>query len=162
MRLKSCWSSPGHLHDIWGRCHGQIYVAKFKNGNFDINDRPQSKRPSEFDKDHFKALFDGGKLPNKSWIGQKNELRSKNDSQSSLFNGICRKIGSWLPHELSKNKKKSALNCFSTSRPPSSNTQSQTVLFLPNCHGSWEMVPIYKYEAKKEMGGSWRYAKAES
>ena len=30
---------------------------KFKNGNFDIDERPRSGRPSEFDEDHLKALL---------------------------------------------------------------------------------------------------------
>ena len=34
------------------------WFAKFKNGNFDIDDMPCSRRPSEFDKDHLKALLE--------------------------------------------------------------------------------------------------------
>ena len=33
------------------------WFAKFKNGNFDIDDTPRSGRPSEFDEDHLKALL---------------------------------------------------------------------------------------------------------
>ena len=33
------------------------WFGKFKNGNFDIKDMPHSGRPSEFDKDHLKALL---------------------------------------------------------------------------------------------------------
>ena len=33
------------------------WFAKFKNGNFDIDDTPRSGRPSEFDKDLLKALL---------------------------------------------------------------------------------------------------------
>ena len=78
------------------------WFAKFKNGNFDIDNTPCSKRPSEFDKDHLKALL-------KEESCQKNKLQSKNDSPSSSFNGICQKIGVWLPHELSENNKENRL-----------------------------------------------------
>ena len=166
-RPKCCWSSPGHFHGIRGRCHRRIYgkkmVCEVQKWQFwHRRHAPQQKtfwiwrRPSQ-------SIFEGGKSPNKSWIGRKNKLRSKNCSQSFLFYGIYRKIGSlsasWAKR---KQQRKSPSNCFSTSRPPSSNTRSQTALFVPNRHGRWEMVPIYKYEAKKGMGGSWRYAKAES
>ena len=33
------------------------WFAKFKTGNFDIDDTPRSGRPSEFDEDHLKALL---------------------------------------------------------------------------------------------------------
>ena len=33
------------------------WFAKFKNGNFDIDDTPRSGRLSEFDEDHLKALL---------------------------------------------------------------------------------------------------------
>ena len=33
------------------------WFAKFKNGNFDINDTPCSRRPSKFDEDQLKALL---------------------------------------------------------------------------------------------------------
>ena len=40
-----------------GESTARKWFAKFKNGNFDIDDTPRSKRPSEFDKDHLKALL---------------------------------------------------------------------------------------------------------
>ena len=33
------------------------WFAKFKNGNFDIEDTLRSERPTEFDEDHLKALL---------------------------------------------------------------------------------------------------------
>ena len=48
---------------VIGESTARKWFAKFKNGNFDINDTPRSKRPSEFDEDHLKALL---KSPNKS------------------------------------------------------------------------------------------------
>ena len=39
-----------------GEFMARKWFAKCKNGNFDINDTP-CRRPSEFDKDHLKALL---------------------------------------------------------------------------------------------------------
>ena len=43
--------------DVKGKSTARKWFAKFKNGNFDINDTPHSERPSEFDEDHLKALL---------------------------------------------------------------------------------------------------------
>ena len=42
---------------VIGKSTARKWLAKFKNGNFDINNMPHSGRPSEFDKDHLKALL---------------------------------------------------------------------------------------------------------
>ena len=41
---------------VIGKSTARKWFAKFKNGNFDIDDMPCSERPSEFHKDHLKAL----------------------------------------------------------------------------------------------------------
>ena len=42
---------------VIGESMARKWFAKFKNGNFDIDNTPHSRRPSEFDKDHLKALL---------------------------------------------------------------------------------------------------------
>ena len=42
---------------VIGESTARKWFAKFKNGNFDINAMPHSKRPSEFNEDHLKALL---------------------------------------------------------------------------------------------------------
>ena len=42
---------------VIGESTARKWFAKFKNGNFDIDDMPHSRRPSEFDEDHLKALL---------------------------------------------------------------------------------------------------------
>ena len=44
--------------------------------------------------------------------------------------GFAEKSGVWMPHELSENNKENHLQIASQSRLPSSNTRSQTALFL--------------------------------
>ena len=41
---------------VIGESTARKWFAKFKNGNFDIDDTPRSGRP-EFDEDHLKALL---------------------------------------------------------------------------------------------------------
>ena len=42
---------------VIGKSTARKWFAKFKNGNFDIDDMPHSRRPSGFDEDHLKALL---------------------------------------------------------------------------------------------------------
>ena len=42
---------------VIGESTARKWFAKFKNSNFDINDAPHTRRPSEFDEDHLKALL---------------------------------------------------------------------------------------------------------
>ena len=42
---------------VIGKYMARKWFVKFKNGNFDIDDMPCSRRPSEFDKNHLKALL---------------------------------------------------------------------------------------------------------
>ena len=42
---------------VIGESTARKWFAKFKNGNFDIDDTLRSGRPSEFDEYHLKALL---------------------------------------------------------------------------------------------------------
>ena len=42
---------------VIGKSTARKQFAKFKNGNFDIDDMPHSRRPSEFYEDHLEALL---------------------------------------------------------------------------------------------------------
>ena len=79
---------------VIGESMARKWFAKFKNGNFDINNMPCSRRPSQFDKDHLKALLKEENHQTSRELAEKINCDQKNDSQSSSFNGICRKIGS--------------------------------------------------------------------
>ena len=78
---------------VIGESMARKWFAKFKNGNFDIDNMPRSGRP-EFNEDHLKALLKEESHQTSRELAKKNKLQSKNDSQSFSFNGICRKIGS--------------------------------------------------------------------
>ena len=42
---------------VIGKSTTRKWFAKFKNGNFDIDNMTHNRRPSEFDEDHLKALL---------------------------------------------------------------------------------------------------------
>ena len=53
------------------------WFAKFKNGNFDIDDTTRSRRHFEFDEDHLKALLKEESCQTSCELVKKNELRSE-------------------------------------------------------------------------------------
>ena len=74
---------------VIGESTARKWFAKFKNGDFDIDDMPCSGRPFEFDKDHFKALLKEESRQTSHKLAEKMNCDEKNHSQSSSFNGIC-------------------------------------------------------------------------
>ena len=94
---------------VIGESTARKWFAKFKNGNFDIDDTTRSGRPPEFDEDHFKALL------KKESRQTSRELAEKiNWVQKTIFNhlhsmGFAEKLGVWVPHELSENNKENRL-----------------------------------------------------
>ena len=89
------------------------WFAKFKNGNFDINDTPRSGRPFEFDEDHLKTLLKEESRQRSSELAEKincNQITILNHFHSM---GFAEKLGVWVPHELSKNNKENCLQIAS-------------------------------------------------
>ena len=94
---------------VIGEPTARKWFAKFRNGNFDINNTPRSGRPSEFDKDHLKAL-----LKEESHQTSCKLAKKMNCNQKTIFNhlhsmGFVEKLGVWVPHKLSKNNKENRL-----------------------------------------------------
>ena len=78
---------------VIGESTARKWFAKFKNGNFVIDNTPRTGRPSEFDEDHLKALL-------KEESGQTSrELTEKlNCDQTTILNhlnsmGFVEKLG---------------------------------------------------------------------
>ena len=97
-----------YRENVIGKSTARKWFAKFKNGNFDFNNTPCSRRPSEFDKDHLKAL-----LKEESHQTSRKLTEKMNCDQKTIFNhlhskGFAKKLGVWEPHELSENNKKIA------------------------------------------------------
>ena len=111
------------------------WFAKFKNGNFDIDNLPHSRKPFEFDKDHLKTLLKKESCQTSCELAKKINCNQKMILNHLHAMGFAEKLGVWVPHELSENNKEIAFKSFSTSCPPLSNMQSETALFVPNHHG---------------------------
>ena len=98
---------------VIGKSTARKWFAKFKNDNFDIDDMPHSRRPSEFDEDHLKAL-----LKEESHQTSHELAKKMNCDQKMILNhlhsmGFAKKLGVWVPHELSENNKENHLQIAS-------------------------------------------------
>ena len=98
---------------VIGESTARKWFAKFRNGNFDIDNTPCSRRPSEFDEDHLKAL-----LKEESYQTSCKLAKKMNCNQKTIFNhlhsmGFAEKLGVWVPHKLSENNKENHLQIAS-------------------------------------------------
>ena len=80
---------------------------------FDIDGMPHSGRPSEFDKDHLKALLKEESHQTSHELAEKMNCDLKTIPNHLHLMGFAEKLGVWLPHELSKNNKENRLQMTS-------------------------------------------------
>ena len=99
--------------DVIGESMTRKWFAKFKNGNFDIDDTPHRRRPSEFDKDHLKALFKEESRQTSCELAEKMNCNQKTILNHLHSMGFSKKLGVWVPHELSENNKENRLQIAS-------------------------------------------------
>ncbi|GFV65734.1 histone-lysine N-methyltransferase SETMAR [Trichonephila clavipes] len=96
------------LTDVYGEGvltvvrHCQNWFAKFRSGNFDVEDAPRSGKPDEADKDAIKALVDA----NRRITTREIKLRL-NLSNSTVYDhlkglGLSSKLNVWVPHVLTE------------------------------------------------------------
>ena len=93
---------------VIGKSMARKWFPKFKKVQ-KIDDTLCSGRPSEFDKDHLKALLKG-----KSHQTSHELAKKINCDQKTILNhvhpmGFAKKLGVWVPHEVSENKKENRL-----------------------------------------------------
>ena len=97
-----------YRESVAGESMTRKWFAKFKNGNFDIDDMPRSRRSSEFDIDHLKAVL-------KESHQTSRELAEKMNCNQKIFLNhlhsmrFAKKLGVWVPHELVKTTNKIAI-----------------------------------------------------
>ena len=94
---------------VIGESTARKWFAKFKNGNFDIDDTPRSGRPSEFDEDHLKALLKEESCQTSSELAEKINCDQKTILNHLHSMGFAEKLGVWVLHELSKTNKENRL-----------------------------------------------------
>ena len=98
---------------VIGESTARKWFAKFKNGNFDIDNTLRTGRPSEFDKNHLKALLKEESRQTSPELAEK-----MNSDQKTILNhlhsmGFSEKLRVWVPHELSENNKENRLQIAS-------------------------------------------------
>ena len=89
---------------VIGESTARKWFAKFKNGNFDIDDMPCSRRSSELDEVHLKALLKEESCQTSHELAEKIKCNQKTILNHLHLMGFSKKLGVWVPHELSKNK----------------------------------------------------------
>ncbi|GFU90751.1 histone-lysine N-methyltransferase SETMAR [Trichonephila clavipes] len=80
----------------------QNWFAKFRSGNFDVEDAPRSGRPVEADKDAIKALVDANRRITTRVIGLRLNLSNSTVYDHLKGLGLSSKIGVWVPHVLTE------------------------------------------------------------
>ncbi|GFX10371.1 histone-lysine N-methyltransferase SETMAR [Trichonephila clavipes] len=80
----------------------QNWFAKFRSGNFDVEDAPRSGRPVEADKDTIKALVDANRRITTREIGLR--LNLSNSTVYDHLKGLTlsSKPDVWVPHVLTE------------------------------------------------------------
>ncbi|XP_039762017.1 histone-lysine N-methyltransferase SETMAR-like [Pararge aegeria] len=80
----------------------QNWFAKFRSGNFDVEDAPRSGRPVEADKDAIKALVDANRRITTREIGER--LNLSNSTVYGHLKGmdLTSKLDVWVPHVLTE------------------------------------------------------------
>ncbi|GFT83159.1 histone-lysine N-methyltransferase SETMAR [Trichonephila clavipes] len=76
----------------------QNWFAKFRSGNFDVEDAPRLGRPVEADKDVIKALVDANQRLTTREIGLRLNLSNSTVYDHLKGLGLSSKLDVWVPH----------------------------------------------------------------
>lgn len=95
------------LSDVYGedvlterQC--QNWFAKFRCGNFDVEDAPRSGRPVEADEDTIKALIDANRRITTREIAERLNLSNSTVHDHLKRLGLISKLDIWVPHVLTE------------------------------------------------------------
>ncbi|GFQ69559.1 histone-lysine N-methyltransferase SETMAR-like protein [Trichonephila clavata] len=90
---------------VIGESTARKWFAKFKNGYFDVDDMPRSRRSFEFDVEHLKALLKEDGLQTSYEIPRKINSDHKMILNYLHSMGVAEKFGVWMLHVLNENCK---------------------------------------------------------
>lgn len=95
------------LSDVYGedvlterQC--QNWFAKFRSGNFDVEDAPRSGRPVKADEDTIKALIDANRRITTREIAERLNLSNSTVHDHLKRLGLISKLDIWVPHVLTE------------------------------------------------------------
>ena len=78
---------------VIGESTARKWFVKFKNGNFDIDDMPRHRRPSEFDENHLKALLKEESCQTSCELDEKMNCDKKTILNHLYSMGFAKKLG---------------------------------------------------------------------
>ncbi|CAD5232241.1 unnamed protein product [Bursaphelenchus xylophilus] len=90
---------------VIGRSAVHRWFAKFKKGDFELDDAPRSGRPTEFDEEHLIALLKEDARQTTRELAQRMGCGTTTVSNHLQSMGFIQKLGAWVPHE--QNQKRS-------------------------------------------------------
>ncbi|GFX81004.1 histone-lysine N-methyltransferase SETMAR [Trichonephila clavipes] len=106
-KVKNAAQARKKLTDVYGegaltvrQC--QNWFAKFRSGNFDVEDAPRSGRSVEADKDAIKALVDANRRITTREIGLRLNLSNSTVYDHLKGLGLSSKFDVWVPHVLTQ------------------------------------------------------------
>ena len=78
----------------------QQWFSRFKNGDFDLNDKEHTGRPRETENDKIQALLDGDPRQSSRQLADKLGIDHKTVLNHLHQMGKIQKVGKWVPHQL--------------------------------------------------------------
>jgi len=103
------------LFEAYGNCAPsertcQEWFHRFKNGDFDVNDKERSGQPKKFEDTDLQALLDENSTQTLQELSAALNVTSMAVSKRLRAMGKIQKEGKWLPHELTANAIANRLN----------------------------------------------------
>ena len=100
------------------------WYQKFKNGEFDIEDKERSGRPKVYEDVELEALFDQDSCQTQEELALTLGVTQQAISHRLKSLGMIQKHGNWVPYELTpRNASKSSSKCCGTGQNLFGNTQ---------------------------------------
>jgi len=78
------------------------WFARFRSGNFNLEDAPRSGRPSEINDDEIKALIENDRHLTAEEIAKRINISATQIRAHLKAMGYVKKVDIWVPHELSE------------------------------------------------------------
>ena len=106
-KCKNVVQARKKLYDIYGekslterQC--QNWFARFRSGDFDLEDAPRSGRPTEVDDDKIKAMIENNRSSTIREVAEKFNISHTYVERHLKQLGYVNKLDIWVPHKLNE------------------------------------------------------------
>ena len=96
------WIAQAYGDNCVGASTCREWFAKFKKGDFDLQDKPRSGRPYEFENDDLQAILDEDSAQTTTELAKRLGVDQSTVNRRLHAMGKIQKVGRWVPHELSE------------------------------------------------------------